>query len=368
MSFKDLSLSREVLAGIEFLGYETPTPIQREAIPQVLSGKDLIAQAQTGTGKTAAFGIPLVERINPSIKGVQALILVPTRELALQVSEELRKLGKVKKLFVLTVYGGKPLQKHIDFLKKGLNSIVVGTPGRVKDLLGRGYLKLHKVRYLVLDEADRMLEMGFIEDIEEIISATPKDRQTLLFSATFNRVVTNLAEKFLKEDYGIIKIKPEDPTLESITQKVYQTSEKGLWEKLIRLLQAAPDSKTIIFTHTKREAESLSVGLREQGFKVEALHGDYPQKKRETILRKFREGVFYILVATDVASRGLDIRDVELVINYRLPKDSDSYIHRIGRTGRAGRKGTAISIMTDSERRYLSTILKRVKNRVEIYR
>lgn len=366
MFFSDFGLSKEVLRGISYLGYLHPTEIQREAIPLVLSGGDLIAQAQTGTGKTSAFGIPLVERINPAIRGVQALILVPTRELALQVAEELKNLGRFKRLFILTLYGGKPLQKQIDFLKKGLNNIVVGTPGRIKDLLNRGHLKLHKVRFLVLDEADRMLEMGFIEDIEEIIEATPKERQTLLFSATFNRVILNLAEKFLRPGYDTIKIKPEEPTLKTITQKVYQTSERGRLEKLVRLLEVAPDTKTIVFTHTKKEAEELSKELKELGFKVEALHGDHSQRKREAVLRGFREGAFNILVATDVASRGLDIRDVEIVINYRLPKDTDSYIHRIGRTGRAGRSGRAYSIMSFGEAKYLHSILKRVKDRIEI--
>ncbi|MEZ0343945.1 MAG: DEAD/DEAH box helicase [Caldimicrobium sp.] len=366
-SFENFGLSKVVLRGIQSLGYETPTPIQGEAIPLLLQGKDVIAQAQTGTGKTAAFGIPLVERVSSRKPKVQALIIVPTRELALQVSEELRNLGRFKRLFVLTVYGGRPIQKQISFLKKGLCHIVVGTPGRLKDLLNRGYLNLGEVKYLVLDEADRMLEMGFIEDIEEIINVLPEERQTLLFSATIPREILRIAEKFLKPDHQMIKIKPEEPTLSSIDQKIFKTKLARRFEKLINILKAAQFAKTIIFTHTKKEAELLAEELRNFGFMVEALHGDFSQKKREYILRGFRNNQFNILVATDVASRGLDIKDVELVINYGLPKDADSYIHRIGRTGRAGKNGTAISLMLPQEEKQLRNILYKTKAKPKIY-
>jgi len=365
--FEAFPLSREVLKGISSLGYEEPTPIQKEAIPLLLAGKDLIGQAQTGTGKTASFGIPLVERVLPELKKVQALVIVPTRELALQVSEEIRNLGRFKRLFVLTLYGGKPLQKQIELLKKGLNHIVVGTPGRLKDLLQRGYLKLDQVKYLVLDEADRMLEMGFIEDIEEILESVPKERQTLLFSATMPREILYLAQRFLREDHAIVKIKPEEPTLKSIKQWIYKTHQGQRFEKLLNILKAAPETKTMIFTHTKKEADELAQELRLQGFKVQALHGDYSQKKREYILKGFRNNYFHILVATDVASRGLDIKDVELVINYGLPRDADSYIHRIGRTGRAGRPGKAISLMLPQEERHLKAILYKTRGKALIY-
>ncbi len=367
-NFKDFGLSKAVLQGLQFLGYETPTPIQKEAIPILLQGRDLIAQAQTGTGKTASFGIPLVEKVSPKIPKVQALIIVPTRELALQVSEELRNLGRFKRLFVLTLYGGKSIQIQRSFLKKGLCHLVVGTPGRLKDLLQRGYLQLEEVKYLVLDEADRMLEMGFIEDIEEIVLKLRKDRQTLLFSATIPKEILRIGEKFLKPDHAEIRIKPEEPTLNIIDQKIYKTKQGESFEKLIHLLQAAFSSKTIIFTHTKREAEILAEKLRNYGFKVEALHGDFSQKKREYILKGFRNNYFNILVATDVASRGLDIKDVELVINYGLPKDADSYIHRIGRTGRAGKRGTAISLMLPQEEKQLKAILFKTKNSPKVYR
>jgi ATP-dependent RNA helicase DeaD len=366
--FKDFGVSTEVLEGIRLLSYSEPTEIQREAIPIVLSGRDLVAQAQTGTGKTSAFGIPLTEGVSPKIKKTQALIIVPTRELALQVTEELKALGRFKRLFVLSVYGGKPIDKQVSFLKKGLCHIVVGTPGRLKDLLQRGSLDLGNIKYLVLDEADRMLEMGFIEDIEEIIQAIPDTRQTLLFSATLPGEILKMAERFLRSDYARIRIKPQEPTVDTITQKIYKTSEGGRFEKLVKLLKVAGDTKTIVFTHTKREAEELAQELREMGFSVSALHGDYSQRKRESVLKGFREGRFDILVATDVASRGLDIKDVELVINYGLPKDSDSYIHRIGRTGRAGRRGTAISLMIPREERHLRAILYRTKGKIEICR
>ncbi len=366
-SFKNFDLSYEVLQGIKFLGYEIPTPIQREAIPFLIQGEDIIAQAQTGTGKTASFGIPIVEKVLSKLSKVQALIIVPTRELALQVSEEIRNLGKFKRLFVLTIYGGKPIQKQISLLKKGLCHIVVGTPGRLRDLLSRGYLDLREVKYLVLDEADRMLEMGFIEDIEEIIMSLPKERQTLLFSATIPEEVLSVAKKFLKPAHKVIKIKPEEPTLNNIEQRIFKTKTSQRFEKLVSILRASQFAKTIIFTHTKKEAELLAVELRNSGFMVEALHGDFSQKKREYILRGFRNNRFNILVATDVASRGLDIKDVELVINYGLPKDADSYIHRIGRTGRAGKRGKAISLMLPQEERQLRKILFKTKSKPKIY-
>ena len=364
-NFNDFGLSTATLRGIKFLKYETPTEVQRMAIPLALSQKDLVAQAQTGTGKTSAFGIPIVERLKTGSKTPQCLILVPTRELALQVSDELRALGKFKKFFVLTLYGGKPLGRQIEFLQKGLCDIVVGTPGRVKDLLKRGHLRLGDVKILVLDEADRMLEMGFIEDIEEIISHCPEERQTMLFSATIPKAVLSLAERFLAPDYEIIRIKPEEPTLSTISQVVYQVKTEDRFERLKEILWQH-SGKTIIFTPTKAEADSLAGLLRKEGFLAQALHGDHSQKKREAVLRSFRQGDFNILVATDVAARGLDIKGVDLVINYTVPRDADSYIHRIGRTGRAGKTGKAITLATPQDKRYLRTILQRTGENIVI--
>ncbi|MDM7273350.1 MAG: DEAD/DEAH box helicase [Sulfurihydrogenibium azorense] len=365
-TFKDLGISQETLKSLEDLGYSKPTEIQEKAIPAVLSGKDLVAQAQTGTGKTAAFGIPIVESVNTKQKKIQALVLVPTRELAIQVAKEIKDLGKNKKVFVLSVYGGKSMKHQIDFLKKGNDVVIVGTPGRVKDLLERGFLKLDNVKMFVLDEADRMLEMGFIEDIEDIMSYLPGDRQNLLFSATMPKEILELAQEFLNEDYQTIKVKPDEITVEKIKQIIYRVDPKNKFNKLIEVLSQNQAEKTIIFTQTKLEADQLSEDLSKEGFSVSAIHGDFSQKKRETVLHNFRTGKLKILVATDVAARGLDIKGVELVINYGLPKNAESYVHRIGRTGRAGKEGTAISIPTPSEDKYLQQILQKTKANIEV--
>lgn len=365
-SFQTLGISKEILDSIESMGYKTPTEIQQKAIPLVLSGKDIVAQAQTGTGKTAAFGIPLIERVNPKIKKIQALVLVPTRELAIQVAKEIKDLGKNKKVFVLSVYGGKSIKHQIDFLKKGNDVIVVGTPGRVRDLIERGYLKLGNVGMFVLDEADRMLEMGFIEDIEFIMSNLPENRQNLLFSATMPREILSLAEDFLKPDYQTIRVKPDEVTVEKIHQIIYRVDNPDLIKKLKEILSQNLLEKTIIFTQTKIEADELSEILKKEGFSVSAIHGDFSQNKREAVLRKFRTGEIKILVATDVAARGLDIKGVGLVINYKLPRDIESYIHRIGRTGRAGKEGTAISIITPDQDKMLNSIQKKIGKKLEI--
>lgn len=365
MDFYGFGLSTEVLRGVKYLGYERPTEVQLVTIPRVLSGSDLIVQAHTGTGKTSAFGIPLVEIVNGERKATQALVLVPTRELAKQVGDELRRLGKFKGLRVITIYGGTSVLKQIDSLNRGAH-IVVGTPGRVKDLLNRGALNFRDTKTLILDEGDRMLDMGFIEDVISITRTIRTDRQTLMFSATFNEEIIRIAETFLKHDYKVIRIKAEERTLQNITQKVYRIAEKERFAKLIKILKTLSDTKTIVFTSTKNEVETLTKELGRAGLHVRGLHGDYSQRLRETILREFRQGDFNILVATDVASRGLDIRDVELVINYRLPRDSNIYIHRIGRTGRAGRSGIAISLVSSDEKKYLYTLQKKLKKNLEI--
>jgi len=365
-TFKDLNLSKETLKSLDELGYYKPTEIQEKAIPAVMTGKDLVAQAQTGTGKTAAFGVPIVEKVNPKQKKVQALILVPTRELAIQVAKEIKELGKNKKVYTLAVYGGKSIGHQINFLKKGLDVVVVGTPGRVRDLLERGVLNLDNVKMFVLDEADRMLEMGFIDDIEEIMSYLPEDRQNLLFSATMPKEILELAEEFLNENYEIIKVKPDELTVEKIKQIIYIVNPRDKFKKLTEVLSQNESEKVIVFTQTKIEADELAERLNEEGFNANAIHGDFSQKKREAVLHNFRTGKLKILVATDVAARGLDIKGVDLVINYGLPRDTESYIHRIGRTGRAGREGTAISIMTSSEDKQLQNIQKKTKANIQI--
>lgn len=365
-SFQELGISKEVLKSLESMGYTKPTEIQEKAIPLAIGGKDIVAQAQTGTGKTAAFGIPLVEKVNPKFKRIQALVLVPTRELAIQVAKEVKDLGKNKRVFVFAVYGGKSIKHQIDFLKKGSGVIVVGTPGRVRDLIERGYLRLESVNTLVLDEADRMLEMGFIEDIEFIMSNLPENRQNLLLSATMPREILELAEEFLKPDYETIKVKPDEVTVEKIRQIVYRVSPSKLYETLKEVLSDYVSEKSIVFTQTKLEADEIAEKLQNDGFNASAIHGDFSQNKRESVLRKFRTGELKILVATDVAARGLDIKGVELVVNYKLPKDVESYIHRVGRTGRAGREGTAISVITPEQDKIFMQIQKKINKKLEI--
>lgn len=365
-AFQTLGISKEILKSVESMGYTHPTEIQQKAIPAVMAGKDIVAQAQTGTGKTAAFGIPLIEKVNPKFKKIQAMVLVPTRELAIQVAKELKDIGRNKKVFVLAVYGGKSIKHQIDFLKKGNDVVVVGTPGRVRDLIERGYLKLDNVKTFVLDEADRMLEMGFIEDIEFIMSNLPQERQNLLFSATMPKEILELAQEFLKADYETIKVKPDEVTVEKIKQIVYRTDSKKLYETVKDILRNQQYGKTIIFTQTKAEADEVAQMLKQDGFDAHAIHGDFSQNKRETVLRKFRTGELKILVATDVAARGLDIKGVELVINYKLPRDIESYIHRIGRTGRAGKEGTAISVISPEQDKLLSQIQRKINKNIEV--
>jgi len=365
LSFRDLPISEKTLKSIERMGFKRPTEIQEKAIPVIMEGKDLIAQAQTGTGKTAAFGIPIVEKVNPRKKKIQAVVLVPTRELAIQVTKEIKDIGREKRLYALAIYGGKSIKGQIDFLKKGKDVVIVGTPGRVRDLIERGVLDLSGVEIFVLDEADRMLDMGFVEDIEFIFDSTPKNKQTLMFSATMPPAIKRLAEKFLRPDYQIIKIKPEEVTVDRIKQIVYRVDPDKQFEKLTESLKEHKGTKTIIFTETKKGADELAGKLRRKGFNADAIHGDFSQAKREKVLRSFRRNQLQILVATDVAARGLDIKGVDLVMNYSLPKDVESYIHRIGRTGRAGKEGTAISIMNTYEDTQFKNIQRKTKAEIE---
>lgn len=292
--------------------------------------------------------------------------MVPTRELAIQVAKELKDIGRNKKVFVLSVYGGKSIQHQIKFLKKGNDVIVVGTPGRVKDLIERGFLKLDNVDMFVLDEADRMLDMGFIEDIEFIMSNLPKDKQTLLFSATMPKEILNLAEKFLKENYSFLKVHPEKITVERIKQKAYRVDSNKKLETFIKILSETLEGKAIVFTKTKKMADELARKLRDSSFNADAIHGDFSQAKREKVLRDFRKGKLEILVATDVAARGLDIKNVKVVYNFDLPNDTESYIHRVGRTGRAGKDGIAISFFIPNEDVFFKRILKTTKAPIEL--
>ncbi|MCS7277760.1 MAG: DEAD/DEAH box helicase [Aquificaceae bacterium] len=357
MEFDFSQLSLPTRKALKDMGFEKPTPIQKEAIPLALKGYDILGQAATGTGKTAAFGIPIIEGSKKE-EGTTALVMAPTRELALQVKEQLYQLSKYKGIKVFSFYGGTPVQKDVELLWKVVPNIVVGTPGRIKDLIMRGLFNFETLKYFVLDEADRMLDMGFIEDIEWIISQLPKERQTFLFSATIDRQVEDLAKRHLRRDYKFVRVITEElkPRIEERLIKLSSSGQKlSELEKIVRehILE-----KIIIFVKTKKDARDLAEELKKRGFNVVSLHGDMTQKQRENSLRLFKEGKVKIVVATDVASRGLDIKGVSLVINYHIPEDPEVYIHRIGRTGRIGAYGKAYSLIAPEDSRALWRIKK----------
>ncbi len=362
MSFDFSQLNEKVQKALEEMGFEEPTPIQREAIPLLLKGEDLVGQAQTGTGKTAAFGLPIVERISTRERGVKAIILTPTRELAIQVAHEISLMGKYKGVSAYPIYGGVSIDKQLNVLKKGRHQIIVGTPGRVKDLINRGILKLDKVRFAVLDEADQMLDMGFIEDIEEILSKTPENKQTMLFSATMPYEIRKLIDNYLRPGYKTVKVGKQLIT-PKVKQRLLLVDSKDRLKVLEKLLKENSRVPTIVFVRTKKDAALLEKELRDRGINARAIHGDLSQRQRETVMGLFRKGKVNVLVATDVAARGIDIKNVGLVVNYELPENPESYVHRIGRTGRAGREGTAISLVAENEKRRVYRIkgLRNVK-------
>lgn len=347
-SFEDLGLSADLVRTVETLHFEQPTPIQASAIPVMLSGRDLIGQAQTGTGKTAAFGLPILERIQSHGDSIQSLILAPTRELALQVAEAVSRMAERSSIRVLAVYGGQSYQIQTRQLDRGVD-IVVGTPGRLLDLLRQKRLDISRVHYLVLDEADEMLEMGFIEDVEEIFKNLPAERQTALFSATMPDAVRRLANRYLDTPEHI-QINPTRMTVAETEQHFILLREESKLAVLTRLLETDEVKSALIFARTKARAQELSDELVRRGYPAAALHGDLNQSRREVVLNRFRENRTTLLVATDVAARGLDIENVSHVFNYDLPGDPEDYVHRIGRTGRAGRKGRAITFITPRER------------------
>ncbi len=343
------------------MGFEEPTPIQELTIPPALEGRDVIGQAQTGTGKTASFGIPIIEK-HFSGKKPAALIITPTRELAIQVSEELGSLAKYKKCSVLTVYGGASIVEQIRTLRQGTN-IVVGTPGRIIDHLNRGTLSVGNVSTVVLDEADEMLDMGFIADIEKILEMTPSSRQTMLYSATMPPEILKIAKKYMRDPLKIA-INVKDVIAPKIKQVFYEVLERDKPEVLRRLLDVESPERTLIFCHTKREVDDVSARLQKLGYNAGALHGDFTQSHREDIMGKFREGMVDILVATDVAGRGIDIENISHVINYSIPQNPEGYVHRIGRTGRAGRTGIAVTFVTPREYRQLQLIERIAKTKL----
>ncbi|MGL5440621.1 MAG: DEAD/DEAH box helicase, partial [Filifactoraceae bacterium] len=339
--FCDLGLSDEVLKSLESVGYEVATPIQEMAIPIGLSGVDFIGQSQTGTGKTLAFSIPIIEGLDRSINFVQSLILCPTRELAVQVSKEITKLTKFNKTKVVAIYGGESIEKQIRSLKSGAH-VVVGTPGRLLDHVKRKTLKLDMVKFVVLDEADEMLDMGFIEDIESILRNVHEYHQTMLFSATMPKEIVKLSNKYLN-DPKLIKIENKTVTVDRIEQSYIRVKQNDKTEVLTRILDIENSKKSIIFCNTKRMVDELTAEMQNRGYLVEGLHGDLKQQKRDQVLERFKNGHVNVLIATDVAARGLDINNVDIVFNYDIPQEEEQYVHRIGRTGRAGKHGKSYS-------------------------
>lgn len=362
-TFQELGLSQDVMKAVERMGFEETTPIQAKTIPLSLQNKDVIGQAQTGTGKTAAFGIPIVEKVDVKNGAVQALVVAPTRELAIQVSEELYKIGAVKRVRVLPIYGGQDIERQIRALKKHPH-VIVGTPGRIIDHIHRGTLRLEHVHTVVLDEADEMLNMGFIEDIEAILSHVPAKRQTLLFSATMPDPIRRIAERFMN-DPELVKVKAKEMTVPNIQQYYLEVHEKKKFDILTRLLDIQAPELAIVFGRTKRRVDELAEALNLRGYAAEGIHGDLSQAKRLSVLRKFKEGSIEILVATDVAARGLDISGVTHVYNFDIPQDPESYVHRIGRTGRAGKTGMAMTFVTPREIGQLHHIERTTKRKME---
>ncbi len=363
VKFKNLGLSDDTLKALKKKGFEEPTPIQEKSIPILLKGEcDLIGQAQTGTGKTAAFGLPILEQIKEKVKHTQCLILAPTRELAIQISDELNSLKGSKKLHIVPIYGGQAIDLQLRSLKKSVD-IVVGTPGRVIDHIKRKSMKLNDISHLVLDEADEMLNMGFLEDVEIIMKATNQEKRTMLFSATMPKEILRIAKKYMK-DYEVVAIKKAQLTASLTDQIYFEVSTSQKFDALCRIIDIEHEFYGLIFCRTKVDVDKIGRRLIDRGYDADSLHGDISQSQRETILNKFKGRRTNILVATDVAARGIDINDLTHVINFSLPQDPEYYIHRIGRTGRAGKEGTAITFVTPEEYRKLLFIQKITKAKI----
>lgn len=364
LPFQSLALSDEILKAVEEMGFTEASPIQSEAIPFLLEGKDVIGQAQTGTGKTAAFSIPILENLDPDEKKIQALVLCPTRELALQVSNEIKKLSKYKRqVHSLAVYGGEPIDKQIKALKRGI-SIVVGTPGRIIDHINRRTLDLKSVKTIVLDEADEMLDMGFRDDIESIMEQLPESRQTVFFSATMPKPILALTQKYQKNPQ-LIKVVKNELTVASIEQYYYEIKSGLKVEVMTRLISQNDLKLMLVFCNTKRKVDEVVEELQLKGFSAEGLHGDMNQNQRNRVMAKFRSGAVTILVATDVAARGIDVSDVDAVFNYDFPLDPEYYVHRIGRTGRAGKSGKSFSFIWGKEKFRLKDVERYTKVQIQ---
>jgi len=370
ITFASLNLAPEILKALDETGYTTPTPIQAQAIPLVLEGRDVMAGAQTGTGKTAAFALPTLQKLLPSASTsasparhpVRALVLVPTRELAIQVEESVRLYAKHCPLRSLVVFGGVDIKTQTPYLMKGVE-ILVATPGRLLDHVEQRTVQLNQVQMLVLDEADRMLDMGFMPDLKRILALLPKKRQNLMFSATFSPEIKKLSAEFLN-DPVLVEASRSNATAENVTQKVYLTSQEGKQAKLVEILQENPTTQAIVFTKTKLTASRLARQLVRSGINADAIHGDKSQLERIQALDAFKQGKVVALVATDVAARGLDIDQLPMVVNYEIPSAPEDYVHRIGRTGRAGASGIAISLVSPEEEKYLKEIEKLIKREI----
>ena len=342
--FGDIEVPATIARALEWMGFVIPTEVQARAIPPLRAGKDLIGQAQTGTGKTAAFGIPIAEKIDPSSQHVQALVLTPTRELCVQVTEEIARIGQLRGLRTVAIYGGSSMDRQIEELRRGAQ-VVIGTPGRVLDLIRRGELRLDRVNTVILDEADRMLDMGFIVDVETILARCPRERQTALFSATMPYAILRICDRFMKRDPAHVTVRPDLKTVETVRQLVYFVAEQDKVAALVELAEQFGFDRLLVFRHTQIGVDRLAATLKRRGKNVAALHGGLSQRERDRTLAAFRAGKIQFLVATNVASRGLDITDLPYVLSFDIPEDADTYVHRIGRTGRAGREGTAITFV-----------------------
>ena len=363
--FSELDLSPELEKAIKKLGFEQASPIQAAAIPCLLNGKDVVGQSQTGSGKTAAFGIPAIERTEAKLKAVQVLVLCPTRELAVQVSEEMHKLAYYKRgIICLPIYGGQSYERQYAGLRQGAQ-IVIGTPGRVMDHMRRGSLKLDQLHTIILDEADVMLDMGFREDIEMVLSALPPERQTVFFSATMPRPIRNLIERFANEPESV-RIEQESMTVPTVEQSVFEVQRRFKVELLTRLIDIHDLKLGIIFCNTKAMVDDLVEHLVAQGYQADRLHGDMSQQQRDRVMNRFRKSGLEFLVATDVAARGIDVNNVEVVFNYDIPYDAEDYVHRIGRTARAGKKGTAITLCCEDFAQHLDRVEVYLKKKIPV--
>ncbi|MBP2133878.1 ATP-dependent RNA helicase DeaD [Methanomicrobium sp. W14] len=364
LKFSELNISKEILKAIEDMGFEEPTPIQQLSIPLIMQGRDVTGQAQTGTGKTASFAIPVIEKLDTKSCSVQTIVLSPTRELTIQIAEEFNRLLKYRDdVRVLPIYGGQPIERQISVLKRGVH-VVVGTPGRVMDHLRRGTLNLSSVSIVVIDEADQMLDMGFKEDLEAILEYAPKERQTILFSATMPRPILKISKAFQKNP-EFLKLNPKELTVPLIEQSYIEVRERDKLDVLCRLIDISGQGLSMIFCNTKKRVDELSSSLHSRGYFAEGLHGDMKQSLRDRVMGKFRNGSIDILIATDVAARGIDVEDIDTVYNYDVPQDVEYYVHRIGRTGRAGKTGRAYTFVGPRETEKLRMIqrLARVKIR-----